>query len=53
MVNGEYPQLLDRAGGTKLARISPWAKRSAIHIASFTSVLRPGTALMLCAFATR
>src|SRR6267378_3550695 len=32
--------------GTKLALISPHANRSAIHVASFTSVLRPGTFLM-------
>ena len=31
--------------GTKLDRIRPWASRSASHVASFTSVLRPGTAL--------
>src|SRR5260370_678024 len=29
------------AGGTKLPRINPWARTSAIHIASFTSGLRP------------
>ena len=33
-------------GGTKLDRIIPWRSRSAIHSVSFTSVLRPGTALM-------
>src|SRR6266849_5258236 len=38
--------------GTKLALISPHANRSAIHVASFTSVLRPGTFLMCAAFAT-
>src|SRR5215204_3411474 len=31
--------------GTKLGRMRPWASRSASHVASFTSVLRPGTAL--------
>src|SRR5216683_839003 len=35
-------------GGTKLARISPCAKRSAIQVASLTSLLRPGT-LRICA----
>ena len=30
------------AGGTKLLRISPCASRSAIHVASFMSLLRPG-----------
>jgi hypothetical protein len=39
-------------GGTKLERSSPWQSRSAIHSASFTSVLRSGTFLMCCAFAT-
>ena len=39
-------------GGTKLERSSPWQSKSAIHSASFTSVLRPGTFLMCCAFAT-
>ena len=38
--------------GTKLALISPQANRSAIHIASFMSVLRPGTFLMCAALAT-
>src|SRR5437899_2651065 len=38
--------------GTKLAWISPQANRSAIHIASFMSVLRPGTFLMCAALAT-
>ncbi len=33
--------------GTKLARTSPWRTSSAIHSASFTSVLRPGT-LRMC-----
>ena len=33
-------------GGTKLARIRPCASRSAIHVASLTSVLRPGTLRM-------
>ena len=36
-------------GGTKLERISPWARRSAIYSASFTSVLRPGTFLISAA----
>jgi hypothetical protein len=40
------------SSGTKLALISPQANRSAIHIASFMSVLRPGTFLMCAAFAT-
>jgi hypothetical protein len=39
-------------GGTKLDRISPWASRSASHIASFTSVLRPGTFLTCIALAS-
>jgi hypothetical protein len=39
-------------GGTKLARTSPWRTSSAIHSASFTSVLRPGTALMWWALPT-
>jgi len=30
------------AGGTKLLRISPWARRSAIQVASFTSLSCPG-----------
>src|SRR2546425_11803828 len=38
--------------GTKLERSSPWQSKSAIHSASFTSVLRPGTFLMCCALAT-
>ena len=36
----------------KLGRSNPCLRRSAIHSASFTSVLRPGTALMWCAFTT-
>src|SRR5437879_12213098 len=36
-------------GGTKLERSSPWHSKSAIHSASFTSVLRPGTFLTCCA----
>ena len=40
------------SGGTKLALISPQATRSAIHIASLMSVLRPGTRLMCAALAT-
>src|SRR5258708_35681992 len=39
-------------GGTKLDRISPCANRSAIQVASFTSVLRPGTFLMCAALAS-
>ncbi len=38
-------------GGTKLARIRPCAKRSASHMASFTSVLRPGTFFTCAALA--
>jgi len=38
---------LTSGGGTKLGRTSPWRTRSAIHSASFTSVLRPGT-LRMC-----
>jgi hypothetical protein len=38
--------------GTKLDAIRPWARRSAIHVASFTSVFRPGTFLMCIAFAS-
>ena len=37
--------------GTKLARIRPWASRSASQVASFTSVLRPGTFLTWAALA--
>ena len=39
------------SAGTKLALISPQASRSAIHIASLMSVLRPGTCLMGAALA--
>ncbi len=39
-------------GGTKLERIRPCASRSAIHIASLTSVLRPGTLRMCAALAS-
>src|SRR5215469_8770091 len=39
-------------GGTKLERSSPWQSRSAIHSASLTSVLRPGTFLTCCVLAT-
>src|SRR5580700_6384839 len=39
------------AFGTKLARIKPCASRSASHVASFTSVLRPGTFLTCLALA--
>jgi hypothetical protein len=35
-------------GGTRLARISPCANKSAIQVASLTSLLRPGT-LRICA----
>ena len=38
--------------GTKLALIRPQAVKSAIHVASLTSVLRPGTFLMWAAFAS-
>ena len=38
--------------GTKLARISPCASSSANHVASFTSVLRPGTFFTCAAFAS-
>src|SRR3982751_6619895 len=38
--------------GTKLGRMRPWASRSASHVASFTSVLRPGTALTWWALAS-
>ena len=38
--------------GMKLARNKPWRKRSAIHSASRTSVLRPGTALLCWALTT-
>jgi len=40
------------SGGTKLALSSPQASRSAIHMASFIAVLRPGTCLMCAALAT-
>jgi hypothetical protein len=36
------------SGGTKLEQINPCASRSAIQVASFTSLLRPGT-LRVCA----
>src|SRR5215831_9026378 len=39
-------------GGTKLAFSNPCSNKSAIHSASFTSVLRPGTFLMRWALAT-
>ena len=39
-------------GGTKRLRINPWAKRSAIHAASVTSLFRPGTFRMWAAFAS-
>ena len=39
-------------GGTKLLRINPWAKRSAIHAASVTSLFRPGTFRMWAALAS-
>jgi hypothetical protein len=39
------------ASGTKLARTSPWASRSASQAASATSVLRPGTFLTCAALA--
>ena len=39
-------------GGTKLARIRPCASRSASQVASFTSVLRPGTFLTCIALAS-
>ena len=38
--------------GEKLPRSSPYRNRPAIHSASFTSVFRPGTALMCWAFIT-
>ena len=39
------------AGGTKLPRIKPCASRSAIHVASFVSLLRPGRFRMCIALA--
>src|SRR5882762_3025727 len=39
-------------GATKLGRSNPWQSKSAIHSASLTSVLRPGTFLTCCALAT-
>jgi hypothetical protein len=39
-------------GGTKLARMRPCASRSASQVASFTSVLRPGTFLTCIALAS-
>jgi hypothetical protein len=39
----EIAQLLNGAGGTKLPRMRPWARQSAIQVASLTSLLRPGT----------
>src|SRR6516164_879506 len=36
----------------KRGRTSPWAKSSAIHCASLTSVLRPGAALLCAAFSS-
>jgi hypothetical protein len=51
-----HPQIPPRrrisCSGTKLARTRPQASRSAIQVASFTSVLRPGTFLICAAFAT-
>ena len=38
-------------GGTRLPRISPWASRSAIQVASFMSLLRPGMFRMCIALA--
>ncbi len=38
-------------GGTKLARIRPCANKSASQVASFTSLLRPGTFFTCAAFA--
>src|SRR5438094_389758 len=46
---GHGDQAVD--GGTKLLRISPWAKRSAIQVASLTSLLRPGMLRMCMALA--
>ena len=40
------------AGGTKLPRINPCASRSAIHVASLTSLLRPGILRMCLAVAS-
>src|SRR5438552_740387 len=39
------------SGGTKLPRMRPWASQSAIHGASFTSLLRPGMLRMCLALA--
>ena len=44
-------QFLELLSGTKLALMRPKATRSAIQVASFTSVLRPGTFLMWAALA--
>ena len=44
----QVAQFALRGDGMKLPQISPWRSRSAIHSASFTSVFRPGTALMCC-----
>lgn len=38
------------AGGMSLPWSHPWCNRSAIHSAAHTSVLRPGTALLWCAW---
>src|SRR5215471_14968376 len=49
--NSERNSWISRSG-TKLALISPQLTKSAIHVASFMSVLRPGTFLMCAALAT-
>ena len=48
---GETCKSPDAGGGMKLARISPCASRSASHVASFTSLLRPGTFFTCAALA--
>jgi hypothetical protein len=48
---GEIAQLLDRFRGHKAAADEPWAKRSAIQVASLTSLWRPGMWRMCIALA--
>src|SRR3954462_1822563 len=49
---GEVAQGLLGERGHEPGRMRPWASRSASHMASFTSVLRPGTAFTCIALAS-
>ena len=40
---GQIAQVMNGGRRYKLLRIDPYASKSAIHVASFTSLLRPGT----------